>query len=132
MTTRARSKQASPLVFEHRLSPLLPAKAFRSRQLRMALIGAVMIAVSLIVGMLGYHFIAGQSWPDSYLNASMILSGMGPVGELNSTAAKIFAGTYALYSGLALIVIAGIVLSPTVHRFLHKFHLEAGKKAGGE
>jgi len=81
--------------------------------------------------MLGYHFIAGQNWPDSYLNAAMILSGMGPIGDLKSTGAKIFAGTYALYSGLALILIAGIILSPVVHRFLHKFHLE-DKKAGGE
>ncbi len=106
--------------------------AFRARLLKMAAIGFSLIAASLTVGMLGYHFIAGQSWPDSFLNAAMILSGMGPVGELKSTAAKIFAGTYALYSGLALILIAGIILSPIVHRFLHKFHLESGKKSGGE
>jgi hypothetical protein len=119
-------------MFEHRLSPLLPMPAFRARLLKMAGLGFSLIAASLTVGMLGYHYIAGQTWPDSFLNASMILSGMGPIGELNSTAAKIFAGTYALYSGLALILIAGIILSPIVHRFLHKFHLESGKKAGGE
>ena len=119
-------------MFEHRLSPLLPMPAFRARLLKMAAIGFSLIAASLTVGILGYHFIAGQSWSDSFLNAAMILSGMGPVGELNSTAAKIFAGTYALYSGLALILIAGIILSPIVHRFLHKFHLESGKKSGGE
>jgi len=125
-------KQRSPLVFEHRLSPLLPVREFRKRLLKMASFGFALIAASLAVGMLGYHFIAGQGWPDSFLNAAMILSGMGPVGELNSTAAKIFAGTYALYSGLALILIAGIILAPIVHRFLHRFHLEPGKKAGGE
>jgi hypothetical protein len=119
-------------LFEHRLAPLLPVPAFRERLVRMAALGFGLIAVSLVVGMLGYHYIAGQTWPDSYLNAAMILSGMGPIGELNSTAAKIFAGTYALYSGLALILFAGIILSPIIHRFLHKFHLESGKKTEGE
>ena len=98
----------------------------------MAAIGFSLIALSLAIGIAGYHYIAGQSWPDSYLNAAMILSGMGPVGDLKSTAAKVFAGTYALYSGLALILIAGIILAPIVHRFLHKFHLEPDKKSGGE
>ena len=119
-------------MFEHRLSPLLPLPAFRARLAKMAAIGFSLIAASLTVGMFGYHYIAGQSWPDSFLNAAMILSGMGPVGDLKSTAAKVFAGTYALYSGLALILIAGIILSPVVHRFLHKFHLESGKKSGSE
>ncbi len=100
--------------------------------MKTASLGFALIAASLVVGMLGYHYIAEQTWPDSFLNAAMILSGMGPIGELNSTAAKIFAGSYALYSGLALILIAGIILAPIVHRFLHKFHLESGKKAGGE
>ncbi len=98
----------------------------------MAALGFAMIVTSLAVGMLGYHYIAGQTWPDSFLNAAMILSGMGPVGDLKTTPAKIFAGLYALYSGLALISIAGIILSPVIHRFLHKFHLESARKAGGE
>jgi hypothetical protein len=119
-------------VFEHRLSPLLPLPEFRARLAKMAALGFALIAASLAVGMLGYHYIAEQSWTDSYLNAAMILSGMGPIGDLKSAGAKIFAGTYALYSGLALILIAGIILSPVVHRFLHKFHLETDKKAGGE
>lgn len=119
-------------MFEHRLSPLLPLPAFRARLARMAALGFSLIAASLAVGMLGYHYIAGQAWPDSFLNAAMILSGMGPVGDLKSTAAKIFAGSYALYSGLALILIAGIILSPIVHRFLHRFHLESDKKAEGK
>jgi len=119
-------------MFEHRLAPLLPLPAFRARLLKMASFGFALIAASLMVGMLGYHYIAEQTWPDSFLNAAMILSGMGPIGELHGTAAKIFAGSYALYSGLALILIAGIILAPIVHRFLHKFHLESGRKAGGE
>jgi hypothetical protein len=118
-------------VFEHRLSPLLPVKEFRARLVKMVALGFALIVASLAVGMLGYHYIAEQSWTDSYLNAAMILSGMGPVGELKSAGAKIFAGTYALYSGLALIPIV-YHLSPVVHRFLHKFHLEADQKAGGE
>ncbi|MEO8432108.1 MAG: hypothetical protein ABI592_11415 [Acidobacteriota bacterium] len=89
-----------------------------------------MIIVSLLMGMLGYRYIGEQKWPDAFLNASMILSGMGPLGDLPNTAAKIFAGCYALYSGLSLISIVGIVIAPIVHRFLHKFHLETKKEAG--
>ena len=119
-------------MFEHRLSPLLPLPEFRARLAKMAALGFALIAASLVVGMLGYHYVAEKTWPDSFLNAAMILSGMGPIGDLTTTGAKIFAGVYALYSGLALILIAGIILSPVVHRFLHKFHLEADKKSGGE
>jgi hypothetical protein len=95
-------------------------------------IGLALIGVSLVIGMLGYRYIAGQAWPDAFLNAAMILSGMGPVGELKTTGAKIFAGIYALYSGLTLISIVGVVIAPIVHRFLHKFHLEAEKGSQGE
>ena len=112
-------------MFEHRLSPLLPWPAFRARMARAAGVGLALIVVSLALGMLGYRFLAGQEWPDAFLNAAMILSGMGPVGELKTTGAKIFAGLYALYSGLTLISIVGVVIAPVVHRFLHKFHLEA-------
>ncbi len=119
-------------MFEHRMSPLLPWPAFRARLVTAAGLGLAMIAVSLGGGMLGYRYIAGQTWPDSFLNAAMILSGMGPVGELKSTPAKVFAGLYALYSGLTLISIVGLVLAPVVHRFLHKFHLETEKESGGE
>ena len=119
-------------MFEHRLAPLLPMPAFRARLLKMAALGFSLIAASLAAGMLGYHYLAGQTWPDAFLNAAMILSGMGPVGDLRSTSAKLFAGFYALYSGLALILIAGIILSPIVHRLLHKFHLETRKQAENE
>ena len=119
-------------MFEHRLMPLLPWPAFRARLQQTIVFGLSLILASLAIGMLGYHLIAKQSWPDSFLNAAMILSGMGPIGDLKSTGAKIFAGVYALYSGLALISIAGIVLAPIIHRFLHKFHIEAEQKAAGE
>jgi hypothetical protein len=119
-------------MFEHRLTPLLPWPAFRARLQQTIVFGLSLILASLAIGMLGYHFIAKQSWPDSFLNAAMILAGMGPIGDLKSTGAKIFAGIYALYSGLALISIAGIVLAPIIHRFLHKFHMEAEQKPGGD
>ena len=119
-------------MFEHRLMPLLPWPAFRARLQQTIVFGLSLILASLAIGMLGYHLIAKQSWPDSFLNAAMILSGMGPVGSLQTSAGKLFAGCYALYSGLALISIAGIVLAPIIHRFLHKFHMEAEQKPGGE
>lgn len=83
-----------------------------------------LIVVSLCIGILGYHFIAGFGWVDSLLNAAMILTGMGPVGTLNSDAAKIFASGYALFSGVAFITATGILLSPMFHRVLHRFHIE--------
>jgi len=82
------------------------------------------IGCALVLGILGYHTIAGFSWVDSLLNASMILSGMGPVGDLKSDAAKVFASAYALFSGLVFIGATGILLTPVFHRVLHKFHIE--------
>ncbi|MCA1582694.1 MAG: hypothetical protein LC796_15150 [Acidobacteria bacterium] len=119
-------------MFEHHSMGLLPWSAFRARLAAAAALGLGLILASLAGGMLGYRYIAGQTWPDSFLNAAMILSGMGPVGELKSTGAKIFAGLYALYSGLTLISVVGLVLAPVIHRFLHKFHLEPEKAAKGE
>jgi len=82
------------------------------------------VGVALGIGVLGYHWLAELPWIDSLLNASMILGGMGPVDPLHSTAAKVFASVYALFSGLAFIGIAGFILAPFVHRLLHKFHVE--------
>ncbi len=79
---------------------------------------------ALFIGMLGYHFIAGFSWIDAFLNASMILAGMGPLNPLNSDASKLFAGIYALFSGVVFLVIVGVLFAPIFHRFLHRFHLE--------
>ena len=82
------------------------------------------VAVALGIGVLGYHFLGHLKWIDSLLNASMILGGMGPVDPLQSTAAKVFASCYALFSGLAVIGIAGVMLAPFAHRLLHRFHIE--------
>ena len=81
---------------------------------------------SLAVGMCGYHFLERLPWIDALLNASMILGGMGPVDPLKTSAGKLFASFYALYSGLAIISVAGLLLAPVVHRLLHKFHVDNG------
>ena len=83
-----------------------------------------MVAVSLTIGVVGYHVTAGLSWVDSLLNASMILTGMGPVDPLPTATAKLFASAYAIFSGVAFLTIVAVMLAPLVHRFLHRFHLE--------
>lgn len=82
-------------------------------------------AGSLVIGVLGYHVFESLPWIDSLLNASMILGGMGPVNELHTTAGKLFASFYAIYCGVIFLVVAGIILAPVIHRFMHHFHLEA-------
>lgn len=87
-------------------------------------LAAGVIACSLALGVLGYHFIAELGWVDALLNASMILSGMGPVADLHSDAAKVFASAYALFSGVVFISSTGIILAPVMHHVLHRFHVE--------
>ena len=94
---------------------------------RNSIIGLMLIAAALCIGMLGYHLSEKMSWIDSFLNASMILSGMGPATTLTTTAGKLFAGFYALFSGLAFIAIVVIMLSPVIHKFFRKIHLEGNK-----
>jgi hypothetical protein len=119
------------LHFEHHKQPLLQTAAYRRRVLQHALIGFGLIAVSLAIGVIGYHLTGRFGWLDSLYNASMILGGMGPViGDINDTpkALKWFASFYALYSGLALLTSAGVLMAPIVHRILHSFHID---EAGG-
>ena len=111
-------------MFEHHTKPLLPRKEYYRRIVRNVGLGISVLAVSLGVGMTGYHHFEQLRWIDAFLNASMILSGMGPVATLQTDAGKLFAGCYAIFSGIALISILGIIFAPIVHRFLHKFHLE--------
>ncbi|MCX7015955.1 MAG: hypothetical protein NTW86_25935 [Candidatus Sumerlaeota bacterium] len=111
-------------MFEHRRDPLLPRAAFLLRVLRHVGAGLAVVAVSLGIGVVGYHRLENLSWIDSLLNASMILGGMGPVAELKSAAGKLFASLYALFSGIVFLVIVGVMLAPAYHRFLHRFHLE--------
>ena len=96
---------------------------FLWRLARWCALAAAVVVVSLAVGICGYHYLGGLPWIDSLLNASMILGGMGPVDPLKGNAAKIFASLYALYSGLALIAVVGLMLAPILHRLLHIFHI---------
>jgi hypothetical protein len=111
-------------MFEHHRKHLLPRKEFYRRVAHHAALGIVVIIVSLGLGMAGYHTFEKLPWIDAFVNAAMILSGMGPVATLQTDGGKIFAGCYAIFSGIALISILGIIFAPVVHRFLHKFHLE--------
>ena len=110
-------------MYEHRKQPLASRQVFVQHVLTNCLIGAAMILVVLGIGILGYHFTEGQSWIDSLLNASMILGGMGPVNQLQTTAGKLFASFYALFSGVVFIAAMGVLAAPIFHRFLHHFHL---------
>ena len=111
-------------MYEHRKDRLLPPREFVLRLGWSVAAGGVLLACSLSVGMLGYHFLGGLAWIDAFLDAAMILSGMGPISPLTSSAAKLFAGCYAIYCGIALIATTGVILAPVIHRSLHKFHLE--------
>jgi hypothetical protein len=109
---------------ERRRRLLLTRWAFARRMGRSAAISAVLIGASLGVGVLGYRWTAHLEWIDALLNASMILTGMGPVSPLSSDGAKVFASLYALFSGVVFIASAGLVVAPVAHRFLHRFHVE--------
>lgn len=112
--------------FERRHEPILSRGRFLIRMARWTGVAGAVIVMSLAIGVCGYHFLESMAWIDALLNASMILGGMGPVDALHTRAGKIFASAYALYSGLAIISVAGILITPIVHRFLHRFHLERG------
>ena len=92
---------------------------------RASAIAGGMVGGALFIGMLGYHFINGESWVDSFLDASMILGGMGPVGTMQNDGAKIFAGCYALFSGLMFIGSAAVLVAPWLHGLLHRLHADA-------
>ncbi len=111
-------------MFEHRRQPLLPFRDFVRRLLLHGGSAAAIILGSWLLGILGYHVLEGQSWIDAILNAAMILGGMGPVSTLHTTAGKLFAAFYALYSGMVFLVAAGVLLAPVFHRILHRFHLD--------
>jgi len=111
-------------MFERRHEKLAPVNVFVKRIIASLGIAIALIAVALTIGISGYHWLAGFDFVDSLLEASMLLGGMGPVNPLPTDGAKIFASMYALFSGLIFIAVMGVVLSPIVHRFLHKFHID--------
>jgi hypothetical protein len=111
-------------VFENRKQRLVSQKVFSQRLLRSGLLGLATITVALAIGMAGYMGFESMGFIDAFINASMILSGMGPVTQLATDGGKIFAGFYALFSGLLLIAVAGLILAPVFHRMLHRFHVD--------
>jgi len=111
--------------FEHRAQPVISPRQFIIRLARSGIIVFALIAVSLFIGMAGYRIFEGLSWIDAFLNASMLLGGMGPVNTPVTFGGKLFAGLYALYCGLAVILVAGVMLAPVAHRILHRFHMES-------
>ena len=121
---KRKSKTQGWWKYERRGEALAPRSIFIWRMLGATGMAVALILVSLIVGIVGYHFLAGLNFIDSLLEASMILGGMGPVNELHNDGSKIFASIYALYSGLLVLALMGIVLSPVVHRIMHTFHVD--------
>lgn len=124
VTKPNRKSSPGPMRFERRHEKLATVSVFVKRLIGSLAIALALIAVVLMIGMAGYHYIAGLNWIDSLLEASMILGGMGPVNQLPNDSSKIFASAYALFSGLIFIAVMGLVLSPVVHRILHKFHVD--------
>lgn len=114
--------------FERRAEAVLPPDQFLLRLVRSGSVALALVLVSLGLGMVGYNVLEHLSWIDSFLNAAMLLGGMGPVHTPVSVAGKLFAGLYALYSGLAVIFVAGVMLAPIGHRILHRFHIEAAEQ----
>ena len=113
-------------MFEKKHEPLLPRAAFVFRLGRSFGVTFLIVAVSLLMGSFGYHHFANLSWIDSLLNAAMILTGMGPVDHMSTTAGKLFSTFYALYSGIAFLTMMAVILAPFIHRLLHRFHLDEG------
>lgn len=112
-------------MFEHKKHPLLPFPRFLIRMLRYLVFSFLMICFSLSIGVIGYHLAARLTWIDSLYNASMILTGMGPVAELTTSPAKVFASFYALFSGIAFLSTVAVFFAPIVHRFMHIMHIES-------
>ena len=111
-------------MYESRSEPMLPARRFLRRLASHSLVALAVVAVSLVIGTAGYHSFAGEAWIDAFLNASMLLGGMGQVGDVTTTPGKLFASFFALYAGLMLIGVTTLLLAPVIHRIFHRVHLE--------
>ncbi len=116
--------KAFAMKLEKRKEKPLPLTDYVGRQLKYAAISILLIVFSLLIGVVGYHHYAGISWIDALLNASMILTGMGPVNTMQTYGAKLFSSFYALYSGVAFLSISAVMIAPLAHRILHLFHAE--------
>jgi hypothetical protein len=123
-----RIKNLSATRFEQRHQAVISRRRFLARMVIAIGLWMILTLVGLAIGILGYAEFEDMSFVDAYVNAAMILSGMGPIGELKSTAGKVFAGSYAIFSGLIIVIATGFVLAPIFHRVLHRFHVETGKE----
>ena len=108
--------------------PLPSLHQFFTHLAKNLVLGILLIACALWIGMLGYHYLEHLSWIDAFLNASMILAGMGPVDPIISNSGKIFAGCYAIYSGIAFLSTVAVIFTPLIHRFLHQLHVPDEEK----
>lgn len=114
-------------MYEHRHKRPISRRAFALRVAQSAGVAVPIVAFSLFGGMAGYRHFEGLPWTDAFLNAAMLLGGMGPVNPLRTGGGKLFAGCYALYAGLVFLIVTGLVLAPFFHRVLHYFHWEEGQ-----
>jgi hypothetical protein len=121
------SGDASVFRYERRNQRVLARRHFFRRMAAHFAVASALVALSLLAGMAGYVYFERLSWTDAFLNAAMLLGGMGPVNDPMTEAGKLFAGTYALFAGLAFLVVAGLMLGPVVHRLLHRFHWDEKK-----
>lgn len=121
-------KALSLTQFEHRGHALASRRKFLTRMGLAVLLWLFLTMGGLVMGIAGYAYFESMSLADAFVNAAMILSGMGPMGELKTTAGKVFAGLYAMLSGLIIIIATGFVLAPIFHRVLHHFHVETTKE----
>lgn len=112
------------IMFEHKTKPVLAGPEFAGRVLYWLSITGALFTGSLLVGMLGYRYFENMLWIDAFLNAAMLLGGMGEISELQTNGGKVFAGLYSIYCGIFLIVCSGLLLLPVFHRVLHVFHAD--------
>lgn len=114
-------------MFEHHKQPLISRQDFLKRQFKFATWAVLLVAISWLIGILGYKILEGMSFIDAMLNAAMILGGMGPVNTLATSGGKVFASFYALFSGVIFLVSVGVLIAPVIHRIMHQFHLQNDK-----
>ena len=117
-------------MYERKTHPPIPPRHFLRRVLLHAGAAIGLLLLSLSIGMAGYMHYEGLPWRDAFLNAAMLMGGMGPVDAPETQGGKVFAGLYALYAGLVFLVSAGLVFTPVVHRLMHKFHWEQDRQSG--
>lgn len=119
-------------LYESHDQPPLSRRAFAGRMLRHGGVVGILVAASVIIGTAGYHWLAGAAWVDAFLNACMLLGGMGPVGEIATTVGKIFAALFALYAGLVFLICTGVLITPILHRLIHRYHWDAAHASRGD